>query len=67
MTLKPFQVVGGGNSMTPPTIGEQRRKDRRMEERCKQRRIEKAHKRLLEEVFAEEIADKQRRRRNGGV
>ena len=39
---------------------------RRMEERRKQRKIEKAHKRLLEEVFAEEIADKQRRRREGG-
>lgn len=58
-----FQSVARGAKPEAPSPGEKRR----MEERRKQRKIEKAHKRLLEEVFAEEIADKQRRRRNGGV
>lgn len=38
---------------------------RRMEERRKQRKIEKAHKRLLEEIFADELADNRRRREGG--
>ncbi|MGP5118307.1 hypothetical protein [Corynebacterium casei] len=54
--LSPFSA-----DIKTPTPGEKRR----MEERRKQRRIEKAHKRLLEEMFANELADNRRRREGG--